>query len=182
VYVVGEDPGFLQNFKHIPARDSSKVKWQNGYSKTRVAASLADLSDEFLLMNDDFFMLEPFRGSDWPFWALRGSNGGTDGLHSFHIHAPIRLKKDWYLALPLSLDASGQHSPRTFYSNFYKAPPTFCDDFILRAGENCRDFDEQTKKKPCFSIGDSAMLYPSFRAWLAVQFPRPSRYERALLV
>lgn len=181
IYIVGEDPGFLKDFTHIPARDIFKVKWQNGYSKIRLAAGLPELSDEFLLMNDDFFMLDYFNGADWPFYALKDSNGGPDGIHSFHIHCPIRLKKEWYLLMPLDIEAKGQHSPRTFYANFYKAPPVFCTDFILRAGEGCRDFDEQVKDRPCFSIGDHAMLYPPFFSWLKNRYPEPSRFERSLL-
>lgn len=181
LFIIGEDPGFLKDFTHIPARDIYKQKWQNGYSKIRMAASLAEVSDEFLLMNDDFFMLEPFNGAEFPFYALKGSNGGIDGPNSFHIHSPLRIKKEWYLNMPLELEAKGLHSPRTFYCNFYKAPPTFCEDFILRAAPGCRDFEEQIKGRPCFSIGDNAMLYEPFYNWLKERYPDPSKFEVTLL-
>lgn len=182
LYVVGEKPDFLDNFTHIPAQDIYTEKWKNAHSKTRLACSLGQLSEEFLLMNDDHFMLEPFKGSEWPFYALADSSGGVDGPNSFHIHCPIRLKKEWYLALPLDLEAKGVHSPRTFYSNFYKAPPTFCNDFILNVRGNAFDFAEQAVGFPCASISNTTMLNEDFIYWLVQLYPEPSKYERSLLV
>jgi hypothetical protein len=146
-----------------------------------LAASVGELSEEFLLMNDDFFMLEPFNGAEFPFYALKGSNGGVDGQLSFHIHAPVRFKKEWYLSLPLDLNAKGRHSIRTFYANFYKAPPTFCDDFVLRTGEGMPEIASQIKKWPCFSISDSSMQDKKFMLWLKKRYGEPSRFETALL-
>lgn len=177
VYIVGEKPEFLKDFIHIPSQDLSPEKWRNAYKKIKIACADSRISEDFLLMNDDFFMLEPFNGAEFPFYALKNSNGGTDGLHSFHIHCPMRIRKLWYSQMPLDMLAKGRHSPRTFYANFYKAPPTFCEDFILRVGEGCADFDVRTKKSPCFSIGDTAMLYEPFRLWLDNLFPEPSRFE-----
>ena len=177
IYIVGADPGFLSGIKHISALDTSLQKGQNAFHKITTACTIPELSEEFLLMNDDFFMLEPFTGADFPFFALKGSNGGTCGLHSFHIHAPIRLKKEWYLKMPFDPNSKSCKSPRTFYSNFYKAPPNFCDDFILRAGEGCKDFNLQVKNWRSFSISDSAMLYEPFKKWLDELYPEPSSYE-----
>jgi hypothetical protein len=177
IYIIGDDPGFLKDVKYFSMRDASKEKYVNAFSKIKFASSIAELSEEFLLMNDDFFLLQPFTGADWPFYALKGSNGGSCGIHSFHMHCPIRFKKEFYLNLPFDPMSKACKSPRTFYANFYKAPPTFHDDFILRSAEGCRDFDEQIKNWPCFSIGDTAMLYPPFRKWLDVLFPTPSRFE-----
>ena len=177
IYIIGEDPEILTAVKKIPSGDSFPEKWKNAYHKIIRACSIPEISEEFLLMNDDFFMLEPFSGAEFPFYDLKGSNGGTEGLNSFHIHSPLRIKKEWYQKMPFDPTAKGHHSPRTFYCNFYKAPPTFCDDFILRAGEGCKDFNAQIKGKPLFSISDTSMLYAPFLVWLGKLFPNPSRFE-----
>lgn len=166
IYVIGEKPEGLPDIIHIPANDSFDKKWKNAYSKVKLACATSDISDEFLLMNDDFFFTRDFRASDWPFYALKGSNGGSCGTHSFHIHSAIRIKKDWYSKMPLDINSKGHQSPRTFYANFYKAPPTFCNDFIVRAGEGGRSPDEQIIGWPCFSVGDHSMLYQPFVDWL----------------
>lgn len=177
IYVIGEKPEFLQKIIHIPATDGSKYNHENAYKKICLACKIPELSDEFLLMNDDFFMSEPFTGADFPFFALKNSNGGPCGKNSFHMHCPIRLKKEWYLKMPIDPLFKSCKSPRTFYANFYQAPPTFCDDFILRAGKGCKDFDEQIKGRTFFSIGDQSMLYPPFKIWLDKLFPVPSTFE-----
>ena len=177
IYIIGDDPKFLKDFKHISALDSFTERWKNSFHKIILACSIPEISEEFLLMNDDFFMLEPFQGADFPFYALKGSNGGNDGMHSFHIHAPLRINKEWFLKMPFDINSKGHRSPRTFYCNFYKAPPKFCDDFVVRAGEGCKDFDLQIKNKPLFSIGDTAMIWEPFTVWLMYLFPHPSRFE-----
>lgn len=177
IYIIGEDPKFLKDIIHVPAHDSSIYKYINAYHKIKLACSIPELSDEFLLMNDDFFILEPTLGAEFPFYALKNSNGGACGMNSFHIHCPIRIKKEWYLKMPIDLSFKSCKSPRTFYCNFYKAPPKFCNDFIVRAGVGCKNFNEQIKNLPCFSISDNSMLYPPFKNWLETLYPVPSRFE-----
>lgn len=177
VYIIGEKPDFLTNIIHIDSEDYSKDKWKNAYHKVKKACEIYDISDEFLLMNDDFFMLDLFSGADWPFYALKGSNGGACGSNSFQVHCPIRIKKDWFLQMPYSVDQKACRSPRSFYCNFYRAPAKFCDDFILRVGSGMRDPDEQIKEWPSFSISNSAMLHKPFVSWLHSKFPNPSKYE-----
>lgn len=178
VYIVGECPEFLQKVKHIIAGDKSKYKHINAYHKIKIACKIEEVSDEFLLMNDDFFMTKEFVGADFPFYSLENSNGGNCGQHSFHIHCPIRLKKEWFEKMPIDLSFKSCKSPRTFYANFYKAPPKFCNDFVVRGATGCLDFDKQIIKKPCFSISDSTMLYPPFYKWLQELYPVPSRFEK----
>ena len=178
VYIVGEDPGFLPGVVHIPSSDYSPDKWRNAYNKIVRACAIPDLSEEFLLMNDDFFMLAPFEGATLPFYALQGSNGGTCGPHSFHVHCPIRISKELYPKMPFSLEQKACRSPRSFYGNFYRVPPKFGSDYILRVGPVMRPIEEQINKWPFFSVGDSAMLNKPFRDWLALRFPVPSRYEK----
>lgn len=178
IYVVGEDPGFLPPDMLFHSNDCYKEKWKNAYHKVCVACGIFELSDDFLLMNDDFFMIEPFEGAEFPFYALKNSNGGTCGQHSFHIHCPIRLNKEMYLKMPFSMDQKACRSPRTFYGNFYKAPPKFCGDFVVHVGEGMKPPEEQIVGLPCFSIGDHAMLYAPFRKWLEYQFTEPSPFEK----
>lgn len=177
VYVVGEKPSDLPGAIHVPAADTSKSKWENAYNKTLEACAIPELSDDFLLMNDDFFILEPFEGAEWPFYSLKNANGGPAGPLSFQVHCPIRLNKDWYSRMPSLVGMPKQFSPRSFYANFYKAPPTMTSDFILRTGEGVPLFDEQTIGWPCFSVSNSAFLSSDFNRWLFALYPNPSRFE-----
>ncbi len=177
VYVIGESVPFLPGVVHIPAKDIYPKKWQNAMHKTLIACGLADLSDEFLLMNDDFFINEPFVGADFPFYSVKGADGGPNGRLSFQLHCPIRFNKDWYNKMPLTPDSGGEYSPRSFYCNFYAAPPTPYNDCIVRHGFGLAPFYEQIKGRPWFSISNGTMCDPEFYSWLSYKYPIPSRYE-----
>lgn len=177
VYVVGERPAFLKDIYHIPCEDKHDKKWKNALEKTRLGATWPGMSDEFLLMNDDFYAREPFMGAEVPFYAVKNGVGGCNGTHDFSIHAPIRFNCEWYEKLPLTLDMNGDWSPRSFYCNFYKAPPTFTKDCVVRTGEALPSFDEQTKGFPFFSISNGAMNDVDFVLWLHDQYDEPCRFE-----
>lgn len=177
VFIVGECPKWVKKVEHIPADDPYEQKWRNAYHKTLKVCGVECLSHEFLLMNDDFFALEPFLGELTPFWAVKSGNGGSSGKNDFGIHAPIRIKKEWYQKLPLSLDLRGEFSPRSFYANFYNAPVTYTHDFILRGGEGMPEYDVQVVGWPWFSISNDQMLDKKFQEWIDYMYPQRSKYE-----
>src|SRR6187431_2538921 len=59
VFIVGESPERVKNCMHVSVKDSPN-NWdraKNIYRKIRRCCSLPDLSDNFLFMNDDHFLL-----------------------------------------------------------------------------------------------------------------------------
>lgn len=177
IFIVGDDPGMLPLAVHIPASDTSVYKWQNGYHKVKKACAIEGITEEFLLMNDDFFMLEPFLGAEWPFYSLKNGNGGPCGPLDFGLHCPMRINAEWYDKMPFDASGKGPLSPRTFYANFYRAPSKMSSDFVIRVGAGARSYDEQIVGKPCFSIGNTAPLDDNFMHWLDSLYPEPSTFE-----
>lgn len=177
VFVVGEDPGFLPSAIHIPCDDTHAEGWKNTYRKVLAACADERVSDTFLLMNDDFFMLESFMGKEWPFYAIKGANGGTCGAHAFQIHAPMQIEKALFLKVPFSTDQKACRSWRSFYANFCHIAPTLIDDTIVFKGSPAGDYKAQTKGKAFFSIGDEVMQEQDFLSFLHDLYPDPSRFE-----
>lgn len=177
IYVVGEKPQNLPGLLHYKFDDCHDEGWKNTYLKVVRACGLENLSEEFLLMNDDFFIRSPLIGESYPFYSVKGSNGGPCGQHSFQIHCPIRLSKEMFLKMPFDINSKACKSWRTFYANFYGAPPNFVDDNIAITGENVEDFDIQTAGLPFFSCSNSAFLNPRFTDWIKTKYPTPSRFE-----
>lgn len=60
VFVVGYLPRWLKNVIHIPTEQTG-TKWENVPRNLRVACNDDRLSANFILMNDDFFILEPIK-------------------------------------------------------------------------------------------------------------------------
>lgn len=177
IYVVGESVDFLPGVKFLNMPDTHSKPWKNVLDKVKAVCSLDELSEEFLLMNDDFFALAPFEIESLPFYANKGGNGGNSGPLDFAVHKPIRLNKKFYLNLPIHSGMSTNYSPRSFYCNFYKAPPTYVKDFVLRTGEGLKSFDEQCDGHDWFTIDDITMTVPEFREWLDILAPNASSFE-----
>lgn len=179
IYVVGEQPEFISDDAHIIAEDQFKKPWQNALHKMREACKDERISDEFLLMNDDFFAFGEFASSELPFYFNRRGDGGVNGPKDFAVHAPLRIKKDWYLQMPLTPDMNGHYSPRSFYCNFYKAPPTPYRDVVIRMGEGMPSIEEQIGDSLFATIDDVTMNDAEFRQFMEEVYPEKSTFEIA---
>jgi hypothetical protein len=60
VYIIGHKPKFLQNVVHIPMRDPSPYVTVNIKNKVLRACEEEGLSDDFLFMNDDHYIMPQF--------------------------------------------------------------------------------------------------------------------------
>lgn len=60
VYIVGHKPKFLTNVKHIPMRDPSPYVTVNIKNKVLRVCEEYELSDNFLFMNDDHYLMDWF--------------------------------------------------------------------------------------------------------------------------
>ena len=63
VWVVGYKPSWLKNVDYLPTKQTGN-KWKNSELNWRAACECPDISDNFILMNDDFIALRPI--SNWP--------------------------------------------------------------------------------------------------------------------
>lgn len=177
IYIIGEKVDFLKDVIFVECKDTEERGWKNVYKKTLLACNIPELSEEFLFMNDDFFVLEPFDGSCWPYYSLRGADGGNCGSKSFQVHCPIKYNKEYFKALPIDLNTKGNISIRSFYGNFCRVPAIPVTDSIIRTGDDFPEYDVQTIGRDFFSISDSDMLNEKFVQWLKEQYKNPSKYE-----
>lgn len=140
VWLVGGRPTWAVNVKHLRTRQRG-TKYQNTTLAVRAACEHPDVSDPFVLCNDDFFTLRPLpegvpvlhRGpvrEVETYYATRGNGRYLKGLRqtrdllvklgypdpvSYELHVPLPVHKDGMLA---ALEA-GRHLPvlhkRTMY-------------------------------------------------------------------
>lgn len=64
IFIVGHKPAFVTNVIHIPARDISDNADANMAHKTLIACSDVRVSDLFLYIHDDHFIIQPVKISD----------------------------------------------------------------------------------------------------------------------
>lgn len=112
VWIVGHCPPWLTGVEHIPTEQTA-TKWQNARANLYAACTHPDVSDRFVLMNDDFFVLSPIVDVD----AALALNMGplVDVLERFRAarsHGPyvdgmantLDLLRDWGYPDPLSYE------------------------------------------------------------------------------
>ena len=58
VWIVGYKPSWVKNVNYLPIEQSGD-KWKNSINNILAACHCSDISDNFILMNDDFFMIKP---------------------------------------------------------------------------------------------------------------------------
>lgn len=58
IFIVGYKPSWVTNCEYVPT-DQSLTKWKNSTLNVTTACKCADISDDFILMNDDFFATKP---------------------------------------------------------------------------------------------------------------------------
>lgn len=177
VFICGERPLWLKNVVHIPCTDPYDKHWQNAHNKIKKACENEALSEEFLLMNDDFFMLKPFTGKDYPYYGRKDRDGGCNGPYNFQTHSPMRITKGLYKQMPLDITQKGEWSPRSLYGNYFVGAPVQVDDFNINVNAPKLTINEQICHKPLISTGHDAILNDEFCVLLESYFPEPSEFE-----
>jgi hypothetical protein len=156
------------------------------------AMARADVSDEFIVMNDDIFVLKP--------WTFRHENRGllteydeAKGDYRARIQSTLGLLRSHGITDPLFF---GLHTPtvynraklvelmqefpmpkhkylmRTLYHNVFPQPSIRRDDVKIKSWSEGDDYTGDI-----LSISDNVAAMPSFQSWINERFPVASRYE-----
>lgn len=155
VFLAGEKPNWATNVFHIPVAQDA-YKYQNVTKNLLVAISDERLSDDFILMNDDFFVMKPLEqlpnlhfgdmktiierydtrypeGSPYItnmkhlYNLLRGR--GIDTPISYELHTPMVFSKHKFRQM---LDSSERRfQTRSYYGNMYSVGGTATEDVKL---------------------------------------------------
>ena len=203
VVVIGELPEWMQGVIHIPVEDVFKNKLQNARSKYLKACTDSRVSDNFILMNDDFFFLKeieeiPYysRGelnkqiqrhcshAGYYFESLKRTRdkliglGYTDTIFDFEVHAPIIFNKEKLKNVISVVGGLSICLLRTIYGNLQSVEKTITSDF--KVGDRKQFYDQIRQKRQFLSISDSMVVCDEFRKWIWDKFPEPSKYEEDL--
>lgn len=144
VFIIGDKPpeSVSKRVTHIP-HTSSFNKFDDQFAKLRIMANYPGLSDNFILMNDDFYLLAEYkprvyRDVDYPTLRDRAvkaagydlyqksllltsnyllSEGMSD--YNFEVHVPMVMNKMNFAAMSSNFDPEPGLQLRSLYSNWY---------------------------------------------------------------
>lgn len=207
VFIVWYKPQWCKNVKYIQAYDNLENKYKNVINKYKIILANEEISEDFILMHDDNYILEPIdRIPYYVAWTLEEHcdhirnrlwvNGYCDAIqgvldmfpdgYSYDVHCPIELNKKkfkyiidtyWHL----------KASKKSLYCNYYKMPrkkltktPNYNKNKKL---DDCKMYEwaeiEVKKWQPFLSSDDKVSKTKKFDKIMKDKFPNKSKYEIA---
>lgn len=203
IFIIGHRPEWIKNIVHIPAKDQPGLvnKERNIMQKISLACKHPAISQEFVFMNDDHFLLQPLT-FPMPYYYHQSLNSSVvkrtsgDGYsqsmrntmevlqkgglttYNFDIHCPIVYDKTKFLKVMKCVDWSAAYGYviKSLYCNALRLPGTVDMDLKIRHRCNCFELEALTYGRRVFSIDDGA-VGGELTTFLFYLFPNKSRFE-----
>ena len=195
VWFVGGQPEGFKPDRCIRHKQEGALKWELIRSSMYKAIENEELSDEFFLFNDDFFIMKPVKGK-WKNFVdmtlhdrieeLKPLNkwlniyGRTlykaeqELIHlgcptmNYDVHLPMLFKKD-EVADAISQCSSPQM--RSVYGNITRSP------YVKHPDVKVYDLESVPEDPDFLSTNDEVFVKGKAGAYIREQFPTPCKYE-----
>lgn len=193
VFIVGNCPDWVQNVIHIPEEDTYQA-WSNHFRKVFKAIDNG-ISENFLLMNDDFYMMKPFDVDTYPYYVRKSIfNASQNGIYrqmlkntcdllnkkgyerplAYNCHVPIIYNKSKFNELREFWEKNKRDeigfSPRILYGNMFVGDGIEVDDPKV--------FDDVLHEAGLTGCISSHSNSIEMLKELGKVFNKPSKYER----
>lgn len=196
IYIVGEQPTWLQNVIHIPFKEMiySENKQRNIYNKIiEVGAYAPVLSEDFLFFNDDHFILQDIQANKFPvhhkgpmtlegrqpheayYKTLKNTLKLLPNTLNYDTHCPIIYNKLNFAMMAVKWLPFG-YCLKTLYCNIYDIPGQYCEDMKIKFKQSYQEIKEMLINRLYFSIGNGAFAGPIVKV-LNELYPEKSKFE-----
>lgn len=205
VWIVGHRPSWVDSAEvfHVPTVQGHETaaKHENTWRAWWAMAEARGISDDFVLMNDDFFIMQPMtevvteHAGPLLEWVdamgnirttarmrhtiaalMRG--GRATGLLAYETHAPMLLNRPGLAEVMAFGQAyrnrtlTGPLCKRSLYGNYHGVPATYAPDLKVR------DNLSVPRGAAIISTSDTTFNYGRVGLHVRRAFPEPSSYER----
>lgn len=193
VWVIGDCPGYINPYAVVPFIETNWYEHltRNIHNKIMLACDKPEISDPFLYMNDDHFLLQDVRVLNIPFYhngivwkgtgryitTIANTLNKYPGAFNFDVHAPMLIHKDLYrqAMAVLNWKTPFGFAIKTSYCSHLKIKGEYYPDYKIDRIPLISDFEE-IKERKFFSVGDKAMREPMIN-FLNKLYPNKSIYE-----
>lgn len=193
IWVIGEFPSFLVNVNHLPHEEKGeRVPDRNIFRKIKQACECPEISDPFIMLNDDHYLLQPFEAESFPYYYsmtletyIKGRYKdpyGKRALNTYkalgHVteplfydtHTPIVIHKQTYLEKVATIDWDKSYDGylvKSLYAN--QANVT---------GVQLRDRKSQEPQPDAKVFSSHPIVKASVQHFLMYTFPHQSKWEK----
>lgn len=210
IYIIGHKPEWLQNVTHIPFPDYSRLilKEKNICDKLREACRCNDISDTFLMFNDDFFLLKRMYASSVPYYYdgtlrvkykklnefnpykktirntlhyLQNNFMNTEHQLNYEVHGPILFNKDLFKEVVSPCDwINNPHGfgMRALYGNIINVQGCSISDLKINEPLPITDLHDMKFSGRSFFSIGNKGLNTNMKEFLQYLYPVPSIFEQ----
>lgn len=205
IFIIGRKPDWIQNIEHLAYEDLTPFKEKNIFTKVKMACDIKEMSENFLFMNDDHFLVDHFDAPTFPYFYkcmlersierlgkgkyLRALLATYNELcirglptYNFDGHIPIVYNKQNIKHLneqyPWDRYDTG-FVLKSLYANTFACQPILEHDCKLNTQMLPYQILDTIRDKKCFSIGNP-ILQPdpeNLHVVLEQLYTVPSKYE-----
>lgn len=200
VWIIGYKPSWVQHVRTI-YKVQKGTKYKNGYNNLLAAANHPEISGDFILMNDDFFVtkeiteiprynrgllddvIETFEqyGAHKYYWTMRHTAEYFRRLKiqnplSYELHVPMIINKQKYIesmAQWMAVDPTAKLNKRTVYGNYVDYGGETIEDVKVNH-LNGRSLENPTA---FLSSDDKSFKLGNVGPYIKEEFKFPCRYE-----
>ena len=202
VFIAGYKPSWVKNVEYLPIVQSGRKYDNVSHSGVfRTICNNDDISDDFILMNDDFFVvnkishvpnlrrLKPIDhyiklydnlevGDKYYQVTMKETaeflrQRGFRDIDSYELHVPMVINKDRYLTLRSMYPKGQSLHMRTLYGNFYHV-----DGKRIKDVKVVKDGAEYSKDAPFLSTTDELFEGSEIGMFIKNKFSEKCEYER----
>lgn len=199
MWIIGYRPPWATGVQHIPTRQTGGTKYRNTTQAVRAAIEHPDISETFILCNDDFFVMAPQQG-ELPvyhrgpvadveaYYATRGNGAYLRGLRetrdllvglghpdplSYELHVPLPVDK---AGMREALDA-GRHLDVLHKRSAYGVLAGIGGEYMADVKVLTRAPRTFDKTLPYLSTMPDSFAHGAVGQHIRRAFPQACRYE-----
>lgn len=202
IVIVGEEPKFLKNVDFIPFSDDPDKRWKerNILRKVQAACLSPLVTNNFLFMNDDHFILHEIDATKYPYyfggtWTIswmknRGTYRATANHtrrwlenrgfpdNNFDIHCPIIYNKEKFMKSfnEIDFETPYGYGIKTLYCASNRIDGEYMRDMKMKMPYTLQEVKDKVEGRHVVSSTDVAIKY-GLGEYLQTMFPEKSRFE-----
>jgi hypothetical protein len=195
IYLIGERPDWISGIKHIPADDDPRNRFRdrNIFMKLMIACSERDISENFLVVHDDHFLLEDIDIRKFPYvhhgpinvaggqygYTKQNTIGLLGEVNDHDSHCSMLINKKKFLNSVPTVDWNQWYGYliKTLYCVMNGIEAEYYPDQKVRWVEYYDEMKAAIDGRKWFSIGDRCFDNGVVMQVLGELYPLPSKYE-----
>lgn len=195
IFIIGYCPEWVTGCIHIPAEEDPRNRFRDRNIMNKMLAASKDerVSDDFLMIHDDHFLLKDYEAGVFPYYHCgplvpgEGQYGKTKQntlnilgqINNYDTHCPILFNKGIFMKSVPLIDWSQWYGYclKTLYCGVNLIMGEYMEDIKIRMPLKADEIKQAIAGRSWFSIGDRCWTEGGMKEILQTLYSNKSRYE-----